>query len=175
VAQSVVAMAETITAARGHTATGQGGTCSPSFPARADQVRQARAVLRPMLADCPVADEVLLVCSELAGNAVQHSVSARPGGHFTVRMVIRTGAYVWIEVEDNGGGWAAQERTGEHGRGLLIVDELAAYRDIRGDDTGRVVCVRLDWPAAVKTSQAVRSRGNEGSPIFANLVAMKAP
>ena len=33
------------------------------------------------------------------------------------------------------------------GRGLVVVDELAAYWDIRGDDTGRVVCARLDWPA----------------------------
>jgi anti-sigma regulatory factor (Ser/Thr protein kinase) len=141
-------MAEAITVAPGDRATAPGWTCSQSFPARDDQVRHARAFLRPVLADCPVADEVLLVCSELAGNAVQHSASARRGGHFIVRVVIRTGAHVWIEVEDNGGRWAARECTGEHGRGLFIVDELAAYWDIRGDDTGRVVCARLDWPGS---------------------------
>jgi hypothetical protein len=30
----------------------------------------------------------------------------------------------------------------------VVVDELAAYWDIRGDDTGRVVCARLDWPVS---------------------------
>jgi serine/threonine-protein kinase RsbW len=143
-------MAEAITVAPGDTGTGRGWTCSQSFPARADQVRQARAFLRPVLADCPVADEVLLVCSELAGNAVQHSASARLDGHFTVRVVIRTGVHVWIEVEDNGGRWTTRERTGERGRGLFIVDDLATYWDIRGDDTGRVVCARLDWPGLLR-------------------------
>jgi serine/threonine-protein kinase RsbW len=118
---------------------------SRTFPARADQVRQVRAFLRPVLADCPAADDVLLVCSELAANAVQHSASARPGGHFTVRAEIREHEYVEIEVKDSGGRWAPRTHTGEHGRGLLIVDELAACWDVRGDGTGRVVCVRLDW------------------------------
>jgi anti-sigma regulatory factor (Ser/Thr protein kinase) len=93
-----------------------------------------------------MADDILLICSELGANAVQHSASARPGGHFTVRAEVREGDYAWIEVEDDGGPWAGRERTGERGRGLVIVDELAAHWDVRGDETGRVVCARLDWP-----------------------------
>jgi anti-sigma regulatory factor (Ser/Thr protein kinase)/DNA-binding XRE family transcriptional regulator len=124
-----------------------GRSCSGTFPARADQLREARAFLRRMLTGCPLADELLLICSELATNAVQHTDSARPGGQFTVRAEVRDGDYAWIEVEDQGGRWERKERSDVRGRGLVVVDELAAYWDIRGDDTGRVICARLDWPA----------------------------
>jgi transcriptional regulator with XRE-family HTH domain len=122
-------------------------TCSASFPARADQLAEARAFLRRMLAGCPLADELVLICSELAANAIEHSASARPGGHFTVHAEVRDGDYAWVEVEDLGGRWERTEPSDARGRGLVVVDELAAYWDIRGDDTGRVVCARLDWPA----------------------------
>lgn len=135
-----------ITAFPGAGVSGPVRTCSRAFPARADQVGQARAFLSPMLTDCPVADDVLLICSELAANAVQHSASASPNGHFTVRAEIRDGEYAWIEVEDQGGSWAARRHAGEHGRGLAIVNALAAHWCILGDDTGRVACARLDWP-----------------------------
>jgi anti-sigma regulatory factor (Ser/Thr protein kinase)/DNA-binding XRE family transcriptional regulator len=141
------AAAGVIIDAPGETASRPGWTCSRTFPARADQVGQARAFLRPVLAGCPLADEVLLICSELASNAVQHSASARPGGRFTVRAEVRDGDYAWIEVEDQGGRWTHLARPDERGRGLVVVDEVAAYWDIRGDDTGRVVCARLDWPS----------------------------
>jgi len=138
-------MAEVKTAASA-VSTGSRWGASRTFPAHADQVQHARAFLRAVLEDCPAADEVVLVCSELAANAVQHSASGRPGGHFTVRAEVREGESVWIEVEDNGGRWAGRTQTLERRRGLLIVDELSAYWDVRGDETGRVVCARLDWP-----------------------------
>jgi anti-sigma regulatory factor (Ser/Thr protein kinase) len=119
------------------------------FPARLDQVRVARGFLRGVLGDCPVTDTALLVCSELASNAVQHSRSARPGGVFTVRAQVCLGAWAWVEVQDEGGRWLARkERSGERGRGLVVVDEVAGWWDIREEDASRVVCVRLDWPAA---------------------------
>jgi anti-sigma regulatory factor (Ser/Thr protein kinase)/DNA-binding XRE family transcriptional regulator len=121
-------------------------TCSAAFPARADQVGQARAFLRRMLGDCPAAEDAVLICSELAANAVVHSASARPGGRFVVRAEVREGDYAWVEVQDEGGRWAEGEHPGHGGRGLAIVAALADYWDIRGDDTGRVVCARFDWP-----------------------------
>jgi serine/threonine-protein kinase RsbW len=120
--------------------------CSRVFPGSADQVAQARAFLRQVLVGCPMTDDIVLICSELAANAARHSASAKPGGKFTVRAEIRGGDYAWVEVEDQGGRWHAGEKTDEGRRGLAVVDELAAYWDIRGDDTGRVVCARLDWP-----------------------------
>jgi hypothetical protein len=75
-----------------------------------------------------------------------HSASARPGGQFTVRAEIWAGHYAWLEVEDQGGPWTARDNSAPGGRGLAIVTALAGYWDIRGDDTARVVCARIDWP-----------------------------
>jgi transcriptional regulator with XRE-family HTH domain len=86
--QATAATTQAITAAPGDLALEPKRTCSRTFPARADQVRRARALLGRLLADCPLADDALLVCSELACNAVQHSASARPGGTFTVRAEV---------------------------------------------------------------------------------------
>jgi anti-sigma regulatory factor (Ser/Thr protein kinase) len=120
-----------------------------TFPAQADQVSQARAFLRRALAGCAMAEDAVLICSELATNAVLHSGSARPGGKFTVRAEVREGDYVWIEVEDQGGRWT-EEKNEEGGRGLEIVTVLADYWGIEGDETARVVCARLDWPMALR-------------------------
>lgn len=121
---------------------------SQRFPGRPEQVQEARAFLRGILGDCRVADTALLVCSELAANAVQHSRSAEPGGGFTVRALLQFGAWAWVEVHDDGGRWQPGKLdVAEHGRGLVIVDELASYWDIREDDNAsRIICARLDWP-----------------------------
>ena len=139
-----------VTGTSGGREPGPGDPWSRVFPARPDQVREARGFLRGILGDCPVADTALLVCSELASNSVQHSRSARPGGVFTVRARVCPGAWAWVEVQDEGGWWAARkERSGEGGRGLIVVDEVAGWWDIREDSEGRVICARLDWPQAV--------------------------
>jgi len=134
-------------------APGSSWRCSRTFPALADQVGQARAFLRRVLAGCPMSDEAVLICSELATNAILHSDSARPGGTFTVRAEVREDDYLWVEVEDQGGRWAEDGGSVERGRGLEIVATVADYWDIRGDDTARAVCARLDWrvPAADRT------------------------
>jgi anti-sigma regulatory factor (Ser/Thr protein kinase) len=126
-------------------------TCSRTFPARADQVAEARVFLRRMLEGCRFTDDVVLICSELATNAILHSDSAGPGGWITVRARVRDRDYVWVEVEDQGGRWSDDgESDDQRGRGLEIVSMLADYWDIRGDDTGRVVCARIDWPGVMR-------------------------
>jgi anti-sigma regulatory factor (Ser/Thr protein kinase)/transcriptional regulator with XRE-family HTH domain len=124
-------------------------TCSRSFPARPAQVGRAREFLCRILAGFPIAGDIVLICSELAANAVVHSDSARPGGRFTVRAEVREGDYAWIEVEDQGGRWAPGASPDQGGRGLAIVAALADYWDIRGDDAAWLVCARLDWPGAI--------------------------
>jgi anti-sigma regulatory factor (Ser/Thr protein kinase) len=119
--------------------------CSRTFPARPNQVSQARTFLSSALADCPMAADAVLICSELCTNAVLHTRSARPCGEFTVRAEVRGGECVWIEVEDQGGRWVAGERCDEGGRGLEIVAATADYWEVDGDDVGRVVRARLDW------------------------------
>jgi hypothetical protein len=41
-----------------------GSRWEQAFPGRDDQVRHVRAAIRPLLADCPVADDVILVMSD---------------------------------------------------------------------------------------------------------------
>lgn len=80
-------------------------------------------------------DRAVLICSELATNAIQHGHSA--GSRFAVGMTIDRSSCL-IEVSDSGTGipqLAAAQAEDEHGRGLALVTALA-------DDTGH----RLDEP-----------------------------
>ena len=67
-------MAGLITAASGQLAADSGWAFSRTFPARADQVGQARAFLRSVLADCPAADDVL---SALVNLGYQRSLAQK--------------------------------------------------------------------------------------------------
>jgi anti-sigma regulatory factor (Ser/Thr protein kinase) len=93
-----------------------------------------------------MAEDAVLICSELASNAVLHSDSSKPGGRFTVRAEVHEGDYLWIEVEDQGGSWDGRASTEEGGRGLDIVAALASEWGVEGDSLARVVWARLDWP-----------------------------
>ena len=88
-----------------HTTTSPPRTRSGVFPARPDQVREARKLISAALEGCPAAGDAILCISELAANSCLHSASRKTGGTFTVRTEIHEGDYVWIEVEDNGGPW----------------------------------------------------------------------
>ena len=126
-------------------------TWAREFPARADQVGRARKFLALALEGCPVADDAVLVLSELASNSVLHSGSRRPGGAFTVRAEVQYGDHVRVEVHDEGGPWAGRPSTGD-GRphGLAIVRSLAADSGTDGNAlTGWIAWARLDWPPAV--------------------------
>ena len=123
-------------------------TWTRAFPARADQVGEARRFLAQILDGLPVADDALLCVSELATNAVIHSKSRQPGGRFNVRAGIRDGDRVRIEVEDQGGPWAQPVcADGQYGRGLFIVGKLARDWGISGNSqAGCTVWVELDCP-----------------------------
>lgn len=121
-------------------------TTSTAYPGSADQVRVVRADLRPVLRDCPMADDVILCASELAANAALHSRSRLPGGTFTVRVMIDSVRYVRIEVQDDGGPWtpAVSDPSGHHG--LDILRALASDWGIDGDPSSRTIWARFDWP-----------------------------
>ena len=62
------------------------------------------------------------------------SDSRKPGGLFTVRAAMRHGNRVRVEVEDQGGPWIRPAfADDQHGRGLLIVSQLASDWGISGD------------------------------------------
>jgi anti-sigma regulatory factor (Ser/Thr protein kinase) len=90
-----------------------------TYPGTAEHISSVRADLRPLLHDCPVADDVVLCASELAANAALHSNSRLRGGTFTVRILVSRGDFIRIEVRDNGGSWtsASADTTGHHGLG----------------------------------------------------------
>jgi two-component sensor histidine kinase len=123
-----------------------------SYRGADDQIRQVRRDLAPLVDGCPLADDFILIASELSTNAVVHSRSGQPGGEFTVRAEIRPGYYALLEVEDQGGPWT-ERQAGDHGRGLVLVAALAGDGNWvieNGNTPGtRVVWVWLDWPGAL--------------------------
>ena len=52
-----------------------------TFPGRADQIARAREFTKRVLGPCPVSDEAVLLVSELATNALEHT-STGDGGQF---------------------------------------------------------------------------------------------
>jgi anti-sigma regulatory factor (Ser/Thr protein kinase) len=116
-------------------------------------VRQVRADLTPLVEGTPVADDFILLASEVVTNAVVHSRSGLPGGVFTVHAEVRPGYFAWLEVEDQGGPWIEQAAPDEeHGRGLALVAALAGDGNWTVEDGStpgtRIVWAWLDWPTA---------------------------
>jgi len=104
------------------------------FPAIPAQVREARQFLSAILDGLPTADDAILCLSELAANAVIHSRSREPEGHFRVRVQLH-GSHLRVEVSDQGGPWAQSSFSDErNGRGLLIVDQLTRAWGRTGND-----------------------------------------
>ena len=117
---------------------------SGTFHGRADQVRQVRAAVARYLDGCPVADDALLVVSEIASNSILHSESA--GEFFTVRCELRPGC-VRVECEDLGGPWQCRQPDGRP-HGLDVVEALADPDNWGTEETSdgdRIVWVRLSW------------------------------
>jgi len=128
-------------------------------------VARVRALLAQELAGCPAVDDVILMADELVSNAVLHSNSGRPGGTFGLRVLARPRESVRVEVTDAGGAWARSGRAGDFssqdapgsfspgggcltgGRGLRIVEALAAAWGVSGDENGRTVWFTLAWAA----------------------------
>ena len=119
-----------------------------TYPGTVLHVRRVRADLAPFTAGYPRADDLILLASELAANAAQHSNSRKPGGKFTVRAQLRTGECARLEVEDQGGPWTIREHGDERPHGLDLVAMLAGEGNWGAGETSsgtRVVWVRLGW------------------------------
>jgi anti-sigma regulatory factor (Ser/Thr protein kinase) len=105
------------------------------FPGRPDQISKVRAEVGGYLTGCPVRDDVVLIVSELATNAILYTASSE--GSFTVR-VTRNSVWVFLEVIDAGGLWPWIPAPAEDGRahGLSIVDALATNWGVSPADPG---------------------------------------
>ncbi|MDA8371623.1 MAG: ATP-binding protein [Nocardiopsaceae bacterium] len=128
---------------------------SAAFPGRPSSVAAARGWLEDLLSPARrrfmIPDDVrataVLLLSELATNALQHTRSA-DGGTYTVNVCVCSGL-VRVEVEDAGprNGQRAKLREAgpqdETGRGLALV---AAFADTWGPlPRGRGMYCRLSW------------------------------
>jgi anti-sigma regulatory factor (Ser/Thr protein kinase) len=100
--------------------------CARAFPGRLEQVGAARAFVAAFLDDSPVAEDAVLLTSELCANAVQYSASGNADGIFIVRAELFDGDYVWVEVEDQGSTWDGNLETVEWPHGLYLLRQLAA-------------------------------------------------
>ncbi len=118
-----------------------------TYPGRADQVRHVRRAVARHLAGCPIADDAVLIASELAANAILHSRSRTE--HFTVRAELHPD-HVRVEAEDLGGPLRRRQPDGRP-HGLDVVRALTGP-DGWGVETtadgGRVLWARLDLEAA---------------------------
>lgn len=120
---------------------------SRTFPGQRRVISSVRAFAAGCLDGCPLSDDAVLCVSELASNAVIHSRSGAPGGHFTVRIEAYPDSDVWVEVEDEGGPWARRAHDDMPRHGLDIVGKIASEWGADGDVRGWIVWARLDWPA----------------------------
>lgn len=110
------------------------------------QVREVRSFVTEVLERHPAADEVMLLASEIAANAVVHTASGK-GGTFTV--LIRSDEHaILVEVHDDGSDTVPAacpaSQPVESGRGLGLVDRLADRWGHLGGRDGRVVWFEVE-------------------------------
>jgi Histidine kinase-like ATPase domain len=117
-----------------------------AFAGHPDQVALARHYVARALAPCPAVADAVLLTSELATNAVQHTATGT-GGTFAVAISHAPGR-VRVTVTDGGSAGlpalAEAEEMSTSGRGLILVDCLAlrwgsAPRAERGRTKGAAV------------------------------------
>jgi two-component sensor histidine kinase len=104
------------------------------------EVANVRREVGIYLDGCSVRDDVILIVSELASNAIMHSNSA--DAIFTVRVELCKG-YAFVECEDLGGPWLPT-LDNERPHGLDVLELLTPCWGITGGgDTTRVVWARV--------------------------------
>lgn len=115
---------------------------------REQSVPEARAFIDGILGrDHPLRDDARLLISELVTNAIQHTRSRLPGGTVTL-VVVDLGTGIRVEVIDEGSVRSVpvvrKDISATHGRGLFLVQSLAADWGYQGDGDSTTVWFRLD-------------------------------
>ncbi len=127
---------------------GPARTWEATYPGTTDQVRHVRAALRPLLRDCPAADDVILLVDEMAANAILHSHSGTPGGTFIVRLRHIPGDHVRAEVQDQGSTWDGDlTRSARYPHGLYLLLTLSTRCGIENGLQSCTAWFRIDYPA----------------------------
>jgi len=114
-----------------------------------ERLADIRQYLRQTLGDVDGADDVVLVASELAANAIRHSKSGSAGGSFVLQVAVFTDCW-HVRVDDQGGLSrpmpADAKDTDETGRGLPMVAALARAWGTFGGSAGRTVWAEVPFP-----------------------------
>jgi serine/threonine-protein kinase RsbW len=116
-----------------------------TFPGRANQIARAREFTKRVLGTCPVTDEAVLLVSELATNALEHT-STGDGGQFRI-TICRNVTSLLIGVSDNGSVKTPEpgplDPESQTGRGLELVELIADQWGYCGGEHGRTVWFEL--------------------------------
>jgi serine/threonine-protein kinase RsbW len=125
---------------------------SRGFPGEATEVRAVRAWMEGFLPACDALDDLLIIASELATNALTHTRSGEAGGRFTVDVAW------WPEsarvvVGDQGSDEVPETATppedkiadAESGRGLLLVGALSTAWGMAGNADARWLWADVPW------------------------------
>src|SRR5258708_30132494 len=118
---------------------------SRGFPGEATEVRWVRAWIESFLPACGPLDDLVMIASELATNAVTHTRSGEAGGRFTVDVTwspdsarVVVGDLGSDEVPDSAENPDEKEIAyAESGRGLFLVHALSAAWGMAGDPDAR--------------------------------------
>ncbi|MFV2175211.1 ATP-binding protein [Actinomadura sp. LOL_016] len=118
-----------------------------------------RAFVRGLLLTSPRLDDVELVASEIAGNAIRHAPSGGDGGRFLVTVSLRPG---WARIAVSGSGTGRWNRSDvtkdgidEYGRGLLVVAGCADRVGHEASAHGQTMWAEFTWT----TRRASHDRG----------------
>jgi hypothetical protein len=133
----------------GHSASGPLGTAmapgyTATFAGRAAEAARVRREITGYLGGCPVTEDMVLIASELASNAIMHTRSR--SASFTVRCQLSAQA-ARIEVEDLGGPWRPRQPA-DRPHGLDIIAALTGpdgWGTQPAGTDGRVVWAELSW------------------------------
>jgi serine/threonine-protein kinase RsbW len=117
-----------------------------AFPGLSQEVAHARHFVSALLSERGPVEDAVLIVSELATNAVRHSLSGAADGWFLVIVRFRDDL-VRIEVIDQGGARVPHlcDVTGqeESGRGLLLIAACAKDWGVKNVPGGRSVWADL--------------------------------
>jgi serine/threonine-protein kinase RsbW len=138
---------------RARAARPRGTAFERSYLGTMEQVREVCADMTAITDGYALSDDLVLITSELATNAIRHSRSGRPAGEFTVRVTLYPYDYAWVEVIDQGGEWTSDER--RHGLNALAAIAGDGNWGVDGDEACHVAWFRLNWPGVATASQAV--------------------
>lgn len=125
-----------------------------SFPAEREAISRVRRQLRARLEEdglAGVADDVVLICTELVTNAVLHGCLGFPPGITVQVTVVWSDVQLRLDVSDPSGTRPKEQvfsASRTSGRGLRLVDELSDRWGVETapSGSGKTVWTELDAP-----------------------------